>query len=199
MKKSLLGLALLLTATLHAQTATDTNLGSKLTVDSSTTPPTFTFSWWGKSGFNYLVETNPDLLSAWTFLPDFNPSGADDVLGVQFNTDADRYFVRAIQFDPDDVPPSMDSDGDGLPDKWELYYFGDLSRDGSGDWNNDGLLDRDAFRYGLNPKGDDESEVAGKFDTFNYDDRGWLDGLSLTGSASVSFGLDDEGNIETAN
>lgn len=198
MRKPLLALTLVLSASLHAQTASETNLGSKLTVDSSTTPATYTFSWWSKSNFHYIVETTPDLFT-WSFLPDFNPTGTDDILGIQYTTDASKYFFRAIQFDPDDVSSLADTDSDGLPDKWELFYFGDLSRDGTGDWNNDGLLDRDAYRFGLNPKGDDESEVAGKFDTFNYDSRGWLDGLSLTGSASVSFGLDDEGNIETAN
>lgn len=98
-----------------------------------------------------------------------------------------------------DQSPFLDSDGDGLPDDWEILHFGNLSRDGSDDWNGDGLLDRDAFRYGLDPKGADESEVTGQFDSFHYDERDWLDGFSLTGSASFSFGLDDEGNIETAN
>ena len=94
---------------------------------------------------------------------------------------------------------TADSDGDGLADYWEHYWFGGLSRDGSGDWNDDGLKDRDALRYGLNPVGEDESEVSGKSDSFSYDARGWLDGFILTGSSPVTFGLDNEGNIETAN
>jgi hypothetical protein len=136
---------------LCAQTATDTNLGSKLTVDSTTSPATYTFSWWGTTGCHYLVQHSSDLLLPWSFLPNYNPSGANAVLRVQFTTDAKKYFFRTLQFDPNDVPASIDTDGDGLPDQWELYYFGNLSRNGTGDWNNDGMLDRDAFRYGLDP------------------------------------------------
>ena len=184
---------------LCAQTATDTNLGSKLTVDSSTLPATYTFSWWGTSGCHYLVQQSFDLLLPWSFLPNFNPSGADAVLSVQFATDANKCFFRTIQFDPNDVPASMDTDGDGLPDKWELYYFGDLSRDGTGDWNNDGILDRDAFRFGLDPKGGDLSQVTGQADVFSYDARGWLNGVTLAGGIARTLSLDNEGNIQGSN
>ena len=184
---------------LCAQTATDTNLGTKLTVDSSTVPPTYTFSWWGTTGYHYLVQYSSDLLLPWSFLPNFNPSGADTVLSVQFTTDSNKIFFRAVQFDPNDVPASMDTDGDGLPDKWELYYFGDLSRDGTGDWNNDGILDRDAFRFGLDPKGGDQSQVTGQADVFSYDARGWLNGVTLAGGIARTLSLDNEGNIQGSN
>lgn len=187
------------TLTAHAQTADESNLGSTLVIDGTTEPPTLNFSWWGKYGYHYIVETSEDLLNPWTFYVGSAVRGEDAPISVGVATSATRYFLRAIQFDPNDVSGLTDSDNDGLPDKWELYHFGNLDRDGTGDWNNDGLLDRDAFRFGLDPKGDDESEVAGKFDVFSYDARGWLDGMTLTGNASVSFGLDDEGNIETAN
>lgn len=199
MRLPLFALCLGITFTAHGQTADGENLGSTLTIDSSTTIPVFTFAWWGKSDFHYILESSTDLLTPWIPLENFNPSGSDAPMWIQFTTNSPRIFLRAIQFDPNDISELIDSEPDELPDKWEIYYFGDLSRDGSGDWNEDGLLDRDAFRFGLNPKGDDESEVAGKFDVFSYDDRGWLDGMTITGNASVSFGLDDEGNIETAN
>ena len=41
-----------------------------------------------------------------------------------------------------------DDDGDGLPDRWEAFQFGTLSRDGSGDFDHDGALDRDEWRMG---------------------------------------------------
>ena len=46
---------------------------------------------------------------------------------------------------------SDDSDGDGLDDDWELAYFGDLSRDGTEDGDEDGVLDRDEFAAGTHP------------------------------------------------
>jgi hypothetical protein len=44
-----------------------------------------------------------------------------------------------------------DADADGLPDAWEQAYFGTLSRDGTGDFDADGLSDRQEFLAGTNP------------------------------------------------
>lgn len=48
-----------------------------------------------------------------------------------------------------------DMDGDNLPDEWETYYFGDLSRDGSGDYDTDGLTDLQEYNLGTNPDNTD--------------------------------------------
>lgn len=49
----------------------------------------------------------------------------------------------------------VDSDGDGLPDEWELAEFGNLSRVGSGDGENtgsgDGLTNEEEYWLGVNP------------------------------------------------
>jgi len=42
----------------------------------------------------------------------------------------------------------VDTDGDTLSDSWEHFYFGDLSRDGHGDADEDGLNDRDEYHHG---------------------------------------------------
>jgi CotH protein/lamin tail-like protein len=44
-----------------------------------------------------------------------------------------------------------DSDGDGLPDSWELTYFGNLLRDGSGDFDGDGQTDLQEYWAGTEP------------------------------------------------
>ena len=44
-----------------------------------------------------------------------------------------------------------DSDGDGLPDDWELLYFGNLGRDGTGDFDDDGFRDSSEFLAGTSP------------------------------------------------
>jgi probable HAF family extracellular repeat protein len=49
----------------------------------------------------------------------------------------------------------FDSDGDGLPDEWETQYRGNLTDLGSGDWDNDGVSDRDEFLLGTNPTQND--------------------------------------------
>lgn len=49
------------------------------------------------------------------------------------------------------VMADPDTDGDGLPDEWEQRYFGNLSRDGTGDSDHDGLTDSEEFAAGTNP------------------------------------------------
>ncbi|MFW5988729.1 MAG: Ig-like domain-containing protein, partial [Desulfosudaceae bacterium] len=49
------------------------------------------------------------------------------------------------------VYPHNDTDGDGLDDAWERQYFGNLDRDGTGDYDGDGISDRDEFLLGLDP------------------------------------------------
>ncbi len=44
-----------------------------------------------------------------------------------------------------------DSDNDGLDDFWENFYFGNLSRDGSGDQDGDGLTDKAESENRANP------------------------------------------------
>ena len=77
-----------------------------------------------------------------------------------------------------------DSDGDGLPDWWEMKYFGNLLQDGNGDPDQDGLSNADEFLLGLNPlladtDGDgmpDGFEVANGLNPLVNDANGDLDG-----------------------
>lgn len=45
-----------------------------------------------------------------------------------------------------------DTDEDGLDDEWETIWFGGLERDGTGDFDGDGLSDGAEFRAGTNPR-----------------------------------------------
>lgn len=49
----------------------------------------------------------------------------------------------------------FDSDGDGMSDTWETENFGDLSRDGTGDEDGDGLTDGDEEDAGTDPNNAD--------------------------------------------
>ena len=55
----------------------------------------------------------------------------------------------------DEVFYSPDTDDDGMADAWELLYFGNLDRDGTSDWDNDGLSDLIESEYGIDPKNSD--------------------------------------------
>ncbi len=45
----------------------------------------------------------------------------------------------------------LDSDGDDMLDAWEMQYFGSLDRDGTGDFDQDGISDLEEFLYGSDP------------------------------------------------
>ena len=58
------------------------------------------------------------------------------------------------------ICPSTDSDCDGMDDQWELDYFGNLDRDGTGDADGDGISDLDEFLNHLNPLEGDHAPTA---------------------------------------
>jgi hypothetical protein len=49
-----------------------------------------------------------------------------------------------------EAPP--DSDGDFIEDAWEIATFGNLDRDGKGDFDNDGFSDLSEFLAGTDPR-----------------------------------------------
>jgi hypothetical protein len=194
MRKSLLSLGFLICGGLHSQTAIDQNLGATLALTGPTVPPTFTFSWWGKTGSHYIVETSFDLLNPWAFLTNYNPPGTDSALGIEFTTDSARVFFRAYQFDPNDISGLADTDGDGLPDKWETYYFGDLSRNGDYDPDGDGLGAKVAFDFGLNPtiRHDGDTQIT----RYAYTDNDELFKVTPIAGTEFSYKPDAEGNLK---
>jgi hypothetical protein len=61
-----------------------------------------------------------------------------------------------------------DSDGDGLPDSWEVAFFGNLSQGANNDPDRDGYNNLTEFKIGTNPTdGFDAPVPAGNF--FKYD------------------------------
>jgi len=52
-------------------------------------------------------------------------------------------------------PQGLSSDGDAMPDEWELRHFGTLERSGFGDADRDGVRDIDEFKAGTDPNSTD--------------------------------------------
>ncbi|MCD6406118.1 MAG: right-handed parallel beta-helix repeat-containing protein, partial [Planctomycetes bacterium] len=71
----------------------------------------------------------------------------DDIEGTP-RPQGDDYDIGAYEYgtgNPDD------SDSDGLPDAWEVEYFGDLDEDGDGDYDSDGVDNGDEYTDGTDP------------------------------------------------
>ncbi|HEX5398711.1 MAG TPA: hypothetical protein VFY06_06655 [Verrucomicrobiae bacterium] len=53
----------------------------------------------------------------------------------------------------DTIAPGTDTDGDGIPDAWELQEFGNLTTaNATSDFDGDGVSDRNEYLAGTNPK-----------------------------------------------
>ena len=107
-------------------------------------------------------------------------------------------FITALSGLPDDGEadigfhyPPVDTDEDGLPDRWEIYYFGDLSQSAGGDYDNDDLNNLEEYQNRTNPDDWDTEddgmpdgwEVANNLDPLidDCDDDEDSDGLSNCG------------------
>ena len=72
-------------------------------------------------------------------------SWAGNLVNSDFNQGADLFLDGFVP------PPIVDSDGDGMDDAWEMKYFGTLARDGTGDFDGDGVSDLEEFLTGTDP------------------------------------------------
>lgn len=96
-------------------------------------------------------------------------AGADCALTVRYTVTADAAAAERIvnvasavsdeaeraRSEPVTVVPGCpiaDVDCDHIPDAWEVEHFGLLSRDGAGDFDGDGILDREEYQSGSDPK-----------------------------------------------
>ena len=105
-----------------------------------------------------------EVVRAWVEAPQINTTAVDTTATttVQRRNQAQTHQVEVeltgagphlvtLGFD-DGGSTDPDSDNDGLPDAWELENFGTLDRDGTLDFDNDGLTDREEYIVGANPK-----------------------------------------------
>jgi hypothetical protein len=95
---------------------------------------------------------------------------------VQAKTDPHLYNQNTVYSDYSEEVSAItafDEDSDGIDDEWETTYFLDTTRDGTGDFDSDGLTDLEEYENGLDPTktdtdGDgiiDYDEVKGKLNT----------------------------------
>lgn len=181
---------------------------------------TWDVSWQSVNGRTYFLQLGDDL-SIWEYAPAIE-FGDGDILEWGFEATSNRFFARLKytdepttnpdleDFDGDGIPSLVevailgtdplafdlyvDTDGDGLSDPWELYYWGNLtSQNGAGDADGDGLTNKEEFDLGLDPKVA-ESAAAGERANYTYDLAGRLSGVASP-ELSTTFTSDAEGNI----
>ena len=152
-------------------TSSPHNEGSEMVYDSIT--DTYTFSWMGLPGYYYFVQYSEDLEN-WEWVPIVEP-GFGERIEYGFASNVDRFFLRLIYtFDPqapvmqtdfndtrvstwDEIQLGtnpfvwVDSTGNGLPDAWELYHFGELGVDPNDDPDGDGLTNYEEYLAGTDP------------------------------------------------
>jgi hypothetical protein len=88
----------------------------------------FTLTWLGESGGLTGVPNYPDVATAENLL--FDPP---------------RIWIEGVVVGDDDT------DGDGLPDDWERFHFGDLTRGAEDDRDQDGMTALMEWREGFSP------------------------------------------------
>lgn len=98
---------------------------------------------------------NDGLPDGWefTYLGNLDSGKTDDNDGDGFNNEAE--FLAGS--DPlDELSTPLDTDGDGLPDAWELEKFGSLTaQNGTGDPDGDFATNREEFQGGSDPNNPD--------------------------------------------
>ena len=105
-------------------------------------------------------------------------------------------FIPAWNAGPN---PLVDSNGDGLPDAWEMFYYGTLTIPGGVNYSTaDQLSAKDAYALGVNPLLN-YTNLTGGETTFTYTQNNELTTQSPVSGTPVSYTPDSEGNLGASN
>ena len=80
-----------------------------------------------------------------------NPSGGTGAAVANFLGKIDEVRISSVARGSNDFIFSADTDGDGLPDAWELLFFNSLTNGAAGDFDGDGFSNLQEFQAGSNP------------------------------------------------
>jgi hypothetical protein len=81
--------------------------------------------------------------------------------------------------------PDLDTDDDGLPDTWEIQYFGDLDETANGDVDNDGFTNAEEYANGTNPTVSDATNTYPFVEGWNV--PGNVNYIVISGIYNIAF------------
>jgi hypothetical protein len=130
----------------------DQVVAARVTIDTTSVPNVWQYSWNSSPGKYFIAQMSTDLVN-WTTLSGYAANGTGSRVGVNVSAEnLPNIFFRLAILDPSQsVSAAEDTDGNGLPDVWEMFYFGHLGVDPNADPDNDGLTNLMEFRNGTNP------------------------------------------------
>ena len=124
-------------------------------------------SWaFGNAGEFVSIEISRDAGASWNSITGSTENdGIFDWAATGPLSDFCRIRISSIDYpsifdtsDSDFIIVEYDSDGDGMMDSWEMEVFQNLERDGSLDWDDDGLNDAGEFENHTDPKDSDTDD-----------------------------------------
>ncbi len=153
---------------------------------------------WNGSVYEVTQKIESHMAHDWHF---FTMEGRSFLALANEATDA-SYQINSIVYEWKGI--ADDSDNDGMPDSWETTHFGNLTRDGTADTDNDGLTDLQEYQKGTNPNlaDTDKDGLSDGFEDANGSDPIVAEGLvayyPFSGNATDESGNGHNGVVSGA-
>ena len=184
-------------------------------------PGALLLTWQGMTGRTYFIQYSEDLVH-WSYVPTIE-AGRAGAIEYHFTSTSPAFFIRlrytdqpagdryAADFDHDGVGnwveiqrgmnpmvADSDTDGDGMPDDWELAHGlnpGDPT-DADSDSDGDGLRAKDEITFGLDPRIADASTTSEARSVYTYTANDELSTYQPWSGGATAYNPDAEGNLQ---
>jgi hypothetical protein len=155
----------------------------------------------GLKSFGINTQSEEKFFVRLRYVDDTSVTTLQQARDADFDNDGipNYYEVEDLDTNPlDKNSAGGDSDNNGLPDGWELFYFGGLGlADSNGILKLDGLTNKEKAELGLNPNADYSASSASQPASYTYDPVGRLTGITAPVGGG-SYSPDAEGNLLNA-